>query len=117
MVRMALAAALMVGMVGMVGCGPYTRADAREVTAQKACDWYAACGEIGEGEQFEDRDECLLETENSFNSLWNDESCAEIERENLEVCLRAIEDTQCNNAWDFINTVFNRCSVANVCEG
>ena len=112
MVRMAAA---VVVMIGLVGCGPYTRADAREVAAQKACDWYAACGEVGEGQQFADRDECLLETENSFNSLWSDEVCSEIEREDLDVCLRAIQDTQCDNAWDFLNTIFNRCSAANVC--
>lgn len=114
MVRMAAACVV---MIGLWGCGPYTRADARDVAAQRACDWYAACGEIGDGLQFADRDECLLETENSFNSLWNNAACDEIEREDLDVCLRAIEDTQCDNAWDFLNTLFNRCSVENVCGG
>ncbi len=104
-------------VVGLVGCGPVTRADAREAAAQKACAWYQECGDIGPGLTFEDRDECAMESENTFNALWDNAACSEIEREDLEVCLTAIESTQCDNALDFLNTIFNRCSVANVCGG
>lgn len=102
---------------GLVGCGPVTRGEARDMTAQKACDWYQSCNEIGAGLTYEDRDECLLEIENAFNNLWDNAACDEIERESLDVCLNAIENTQCGNALDFLNTVFNRCSVDTVCGG
>lgn len=98
-----------------LACGPYDRAGARSAATSRACNWYQSCGEIGPGKTFETRDDCEVETANSFNSLWNSAACDQIERDELEVCLKAIDITQCNNALDFLNTVFNKCGVSQVC--
>src|SRR5690349_23580736 len=99
----------------ILACGPYDRPSARSVATARACNRYQTCGEIGSGKTFATLDDCQVQTNDTFNNLWSSAACDSIERKDLDVCLQAIDITQCNNTLDFLNTVFNKCGASQVC--
>lgn len=100
------------------GCGPYSQPAARDMATARSCDWYQRCGEIGSGKRFATRDDCEVDVRKNWNDLWPVSECdGKIRGEDLDRCLQAIDLTSCNNALDFFNTVFNKCSKSNVCRG
>src|SRR5687767_7514769 len=97
--------------------GPYTQAQARDMATDRSCDWYAKCGEIGAGKKYGDRDQCEVDVRSGWNDMWPVADCDKrIAPEDLDLCLKAIDITQCGNSFDFFNTVFNKCSKAEVCK-
>lgn len=99
-------------------CGPMSQARARDLATARSCDWYGKCGEIGQGKKYATRDACEVDVRASWNNYWPAADCdGKIRGEDLDVCLQAIELTDCNNAFDFLNTVLNKCGKSNVCRG
>jgi hypothetical protein len=103
----------------LAGCGGnLDQQEAREEAVEASCDRAERCGQIGDGEEFLDRDECEVEVAAFWNGLWPKDQCdGNIRSDDLERCVRAIEDTSCSNGLDFLNTLGNRCSRELVCAG
>ena len=103
----------------LAGCGGnLTQQEARERAVEATCDRAERCGEIGENDEYTDRDDCEVQASAFWNELWPKASCDEnIREEDLDTCVRAIQDTQCNNPGDLLNTLGNRCSRELVCAG
>lgn len=106
-------------LLAATGCsGTWSQQAARDAATQKSCDYYARCGEIQRGARYNTREDCEIEVRAYWNNAWPAEDCDnKIRNEDMDVCLRAIENTQCDNAGDFFNTLFNKCSRSNVCKG
>lgn len=98
--------------------GNYSQPDARDRATAASCDWYEACGEIGEDKAYASRDACEVDVRAYWNNAWPVELCDQkIPPEKMDTCLVAIEITECGNAFDFLNTVANKCGRANMCTG
>lgn len=98
--------------------GTWSQTAARDEATKKSCDFYARCGEIQPGKSYDTREDCEIEVRAYWNNAWPASECDQkIRNEDMDVCIKGIEGTQCNNAGDFFNTLFNKCSRANVCKG
>jgi hypothetical protein len=107
-----------IALCALASCGPPSREQARDMATTRSCDWYASCGEIGSGKRYETRDACEVDVRSSWNNLWPTADCnGKIDGDALDVCLKAIDITDCANGFDFFNTVFNKCGKDKVCPG
>ena len=99
-------------------CGPTTRTDAQRQATQAACDYYAACEEIGSGtdQEFQDRTECEVKARDFFQGAWTEDNCPAINETALKTCLERIRTTSCTSGSDFLNTAFFICSAGEVCQ-
>jgi hypothetical protein len=105
-------------LCALASCGAPSREQARDRATTHSCDWYASCGEIGSGQTYETRDACDVDVRSSWNDLWPAADCSgTIDGDALDVCLKAIDITDCANGFDFFNTVFNKCGKDKVCTG
>jgi hypothetical protein len=97
------------------GCG-WSVETAREAAAQRTCDYYARCNEIGPGRNYESRDTCLTKQRSNWLDLWSTDACVNrINSANLDMCLRAIDNTQCGNVLDYLATL-SKCQRSDVCK-
>lgn len=100
---------------GASGCG-WSVSSAREAYAQKWCSYHSQCGDIGSGKLFASTDECLIQQRSLSISLWPSADCdSKIDAKGIDVCLKAIEITQCNPV-DQAATVVLRCNKGEVCK-
>jgi hypothetical protein len=96
------------------GCG-WTVESARETAAQKTCDYYVRCQQIGTGKAYASRDECVTQNRTSFLSLWPTATCgATLNTANLDLCLKGLDAAACNSGLDILSTLV-KCAPANVC--
>jgi hypothetical protein len=99
-------------------CGPPSQAQARDTATARTCDWYNRCGEIAQGKTYANRDQCETENRKFWNDQWPISECdGKINPDSFDLCLKAIEITDCKNGLDLMNTVFNKCSRSSVCSG
>jgi Family of unknown function (DUF6184) len=106
--RLALAA-----LVLLSGC--LNVESARESAAQHSCNFYGRCGDIAPGKTFASFDECLTKQRAFFLDLWSTASCGGINPENYDICIKGIDNTQCNNGLDYLSTL-SKCGRGNVCK-
>ena len=106
-------------MLALAGCGgPLSQPAARDLAVVHTCDWVAKCGEIGSGKTYATRDSCDVGQRSEWNNRWSLAKCdGKIQPSDLDVCLKAIDSTVCGNGLDLLNTLFNKCSEAQVCKG
>jgi hypothetical protein len=118
-VRATLASALLLSaFVASAGCSSTTAQPAARDQATKAgCDLADKCGAIGDGKQYVTRDDCESSFGGSVNEAWPAEDCTNIKNDALDACIKAIDNTQCGNLADLLNTFANKCSKASVCGG
>ncbi|MBS1151971.1 MAG: hypothetical protein H6Q89_3669 [Myxococcaceae bacterium] len=111
--------ALLCVLLALAGCGgPLSQPAARDLATARSCDWVAKCGEIGSGKSYASRDACEVGQRNDWNNRWSVGKCdGKVIPSDLDLGLKAIDSTSCGNALDILNTVYNKCSEANVCKG
>jgi hypothetical protein len=102
----------------LAGCGGnLDQQEAREKATELSCDRAARCGNIGQGEQYADRDDCEVQFNGIWNNQWSKAACdGNIREDDLQVCLNAISNTLCNNEVDEATTFFVKCSQEQVCN-
>ncbi|MFL5353246.1 DUF6184 family natural product biosynthesis lipoprotein [Archangium sp.] len=102
----------------VTACGPTSLEDAQRQATDAACDYYEECEEIGsgEGQQFQDRDECEVKSRDFFQAAWTANNCPAINEKGLDTCLERIRTTSCTSGSDFFNTVFIVCGTGSVCQ-
>lgn len=100
-------------LVALSGC--VSVVDARETGAQRTCRFEQKCGNIGSGQQYATFEECLTDKRADFLGRWPTDRCdGRINGETLNVCLQAIDNTQCNNVIDWLAT-YSKCESSDVC--
>lgn len=105
---------LFVVCASFVGC--LSVEGAREGGAERTCQFNARCGEIGPGENYSSFNDCMVEQRANFQNLWPTDRCRDrINGQTLDVCYRALENTQCNNLVDIIATL-SKCQSSDVCS-
>ena len=96
------------------GCG-WTVSGAREAYAQKWCNYYVRCQEVGSGKYYSTTDDCLIAERNVALNLWPTSDCeGKISSQGLDICLSAIDNTQCNNLIDQALTA-TKCLKNSIC--
>lgn len=104
---------LIVVALSVTGC--LSVEGAREGGAQRVCQFYARCGEVQPGETYDTFNDCMVDQRASFTRSWPTDRCqGRIDGQNLDVCYRAIENTQCGNVFDIIATL-SKCEASDVC--
>jgi len=111
-------AALLVTAALAAGCGQVTdeRVGARDQVTKASCDYYQRCGQIGSGLMYADRESCDTQVRGLWDGAWPVGACQKIRQDQLNICVSAINGTQCNNVVNFFTTL-GTCSQANVCAG
>jgi hypothetical protein len=105
--------------IGAAGCGGVTdaRVAARNRASKAICDKAQMCGTIGPGLDYEDYPSCISEANGNIDGqIWPASQCQDIKQDMLDVCISAINGTQCGNLIDVLITL-GTCSAANVCKG
>ena len=111
---------LAVAAWALAACGPPSQVDAVNQGASHGCAFYQRCGLIGSqsGAVYADQDHCMISLRGQLNSYWPVAQCNNhINGSALSACLTAMDNTACNNAADFLNTVLNKCGESTVCSG
>jgi hypothetical protein len=102
--------------ISCVACGGVSRQDARNQATQKACDKYNECTQIGEGKIYASRDACEVDQTAAWERTWPVTICeARIDKTAFDLCINAIQVTECGSVADLINVYFNKCTAQNVC--
>ena len=103
----------------LAGCGgPLSQPAARDIMAARVCAWYDKCGNIGSGKTYATKDSCEVGERSDWDGYWPLATCdAKILPSDLDLCLKAVDATLCNNAFDQLNTIVNKCSKTQVCKG
>ena len=100
-------------LVVLAGCVSVT--DAREGGANRWCRFEDRCGNVGSGKPYATFGDCLTSQRSNFLNAWPTERCdGRIDGKNLDTCLTAIENTQCNNIVDTFATL-TKCGSDDVC--
>jgi hypothetical protein len=113
MVRPLLPVLFAVTCVSLFGCGV---GGARDAAAVHSCDFSNRCGDIGSGKGYANYDECMTKQRSAWLNAWPTSSCeGHINGSALDLCLKAIDNTQCNNFLDQLAT-YSKCSGNDVCR-
>jgi hypothetical protein len=114
-------ASVLVALLAIAGgassCGGVTdaRVAARNRASKAACDRANACGNIGPGQTYADYQSCISIVNGTIDSsIWPASTCQQINHSMLDVCISAINGTQCGNDLNFWITL-GTCSSQNVC--
>jgi hypothetical protein len=115
--RYAITFIVTAGLLFAAGCGEPTRDDRVMDIAEAGCDRFDACGEIGEGERYSSRSECLSELEGDFYTLWPADTCdaGQINEAKFNSCVVDAQNFPCDsNAFDTGGFALE-CRAGNVC--
>jgi hypothetical protein len=116
MSRSTLLALLALSPALLVGCG-VTRTGARDEAARETCDYYARCGEVGEGKTYASRDACEVRWTATFEDVFSAANCEErVSGEMLDACVNSIRTARCENGLDFLAAA-SRCNADSICVG
>jgi hypothetical protein len=116
--RAALVAVLALA-AGASSCGGVTdsRVAARNRASKAACDRAQACGNVGPGQTYNDYMSCITIVNGDIDAnIWPPAECQQIDQAMLNVCLSAINGTQCGNLLNFLVTL-GTCGKQYVCVG
>jgi len=111
---------LIAGIVS--GCNEFadltnSQSEAVTVATNATCDRYDACGKIGAGKAYENRESCENHVRDFWNRQWTAAQCeGHIDGDALDVCTDRISSTDCNSFVDQLNTVYNSCDSDDVCR-
>lgn len=104
---------LSVGLLALSGC--LSVVDAREGGANRSCNFEGRCGNVGPGQRYATFADCLTAKRSDFLDLWPTDRCdGRINGQPLDICYRAIENTQCNSLVDQFATL-SKCTPSDVC--
>lgn len=110
-----ISAGSLAGVAVLFVTGCYSVDSARENYAQRACQYYQKCGDIGSGKAYESPQTCLNAQRDNAVDLWPTNACAgKINPEPYDLCLRTVDNTKCNDFFDQLATAA-KCSSSNVC--
>lgn len=88
---------------------------ARETASVEACDYFQRCMELGSGKTYASYDECLTKQRSYWLDAWPTAECSgKMNGANVDVCLKAIDNTACNSLIDFLATL-DKCAKKNTC--
>jgi hypothetical protein len=94
-----------------------TRQSARAQATSLTCQRYEMCMMIGAGKTYASQEECEIKWQANWEGHWPSAECdGKINQAELETCLAAIRSTSCDNAIDFLTTVFGKCPKEKVCS-
>jgi hypothetical protein len=113
------------GALWLWGCGDSTVAEltdsqpaAVDAAGENLCDNLDACGNIGEGKTYASRSDCETSRKAFWNDKWPAETCdGHIHGDNLQRCLDAIEEMDCNSLVDELRVLNGACAQEQVCAG
>lgn len=106
--------ALLAASLSLVGC--LSVEGAREGAADRTCRYHDRCGDIGPGRRYTTFAECFNKQVANFQDLWPSDRCRDrINGQTLDVCYRALENTQCDNVIDAVATL-SKCQRSDVCS-
>lgn len=89
---------------------------ARETASQHSCQHSDKCGDIGSGKSYASFDECLTKQRANWQDAWPTSACdGKINGEKYDVCIKAIDNTECNNFLDGLATL-SKCTRGDVCS-
>jgi hypothetical protein len=104
-----------------IGGGPaapkpkMTPAAAVAKLAAANCDHLVKCNDIGADKKFKTRDECVAKTEKDKSQSVNAHACpGGINEQNLNYCLKALENAGCGNPFDIL-TRGEACKTVGMC--
>ncbi len=102
-------------MVTLAACG-WTAQTAREGAALKSCDFARRCNQIGQGLVYSTTEECLTKQRATWLDAWPTAACdGKTDPAAVDTCLKAIDNTQCNNPLDWLATL-SKCPASTVCK-
>lgn len=94
-----------------------TRIAARDRATEAACARYQACDHVGAGKMYASVDDCTVAWQNNWNNAWPADRCmGKINQAELDVCVSAINATDCANFLDFLATL-GKCNADQICGG
>lgn len=97
------------------GCG-WSASSARDAASAKWCEFANRCGDIGSGQRYANLDECMTKQRSAWLDAWPTSRCeSHVNAQALDVCLRAIDNTQCGNIIDQVATL-SKCGQNDVCR-
>jgi hypothetical protein len=106
------------GVVGLMGCDVTSQSDAVDRTARNICATYERCGDIGSGEAYTNKDDCLIKERALWNDRWSVAACDDhINSDNFDFCQKSIEVMSCGNVVDQLVVILDKCSRDKVCSG
>ena len=119
---------ILVGVVGLVGCGSTVdegvadatgnQSNAVSAAAKENCDNYEACGNIGSGKEYATREECVTKRSAYWNDRWPANSCDKrINGNQLSTCLDGLKTIACNSYVDELKVNNEKCPQSSVCSG
>lgn len=101
------------GLAAFSGC--LTVTDARESGANHSCRYEDRCGNVGSGRSYASFADCLTSKRADFLNAWPTNTCdGRINGQSLDTCLKAIDNTQCNNIVDQFATL-TKCQSNDIC--
>lgn len=114
---------LVLGAAGFLfghGCGSVSndRQDAINQATTAACDRYQSCGLISSaaGASYASVSDCQADWKARFTTQWAPSCQGRIDHGMLNVCVEAIDSTDCTSVVDVLSTFYVKCSMANVCD-
>ena len=116
--KRALTSLFTLALLAGCGGGNLDQQDAREQATEHTCDRAAKCGQVGAGKTYVDRDDCEVKVAAFWNSRWSKEACdGNVRRDDLDLCLGAIDVTLCGDGLGEALTVTGQCKQDLVCAG
>ena len=97
-------------------CATVRHAEISRSASSHTCDAMARCGKVGSGKQYADLDACRIDYDAVWSKKWDKATCDQkVNPGGLDVCLAAIDSTDCDSVLDFLNTALNKCAEKRVC--
>ena len=96
-------------------CGPPSRDNAVQKSAELACNRYQKCGTLDAN--YASFGECRADWERRFYDTWPESRCEDIDPEQLDECQVRIETFDCDGGLiDIALVLAGTCSANQVCE-
>jgi hypothetical protein len=112
-------AVLLSGLFLLATCddGEPTQTGARDAATQHGCDRAQACGLIGPGLTYENREDCEIKQRNNWQTQWPPAECdGHIDQTQLDACLTVIDAIQCADIGAGLVSVAATCGKARICS-
>lgn len=99
------------------GCGEPDRAEYRDMAAEEVCEEAESCDNLGTDGLYEDFDQCMIEEQSRFNSMWSSDECADgrINAERFDTCMTRALLVACDGGVGDWLAAADKCRASQVC--